>query len=169
LDQEATEKNLRNENLNQYGVIAFATHAEVSGVLEGFNEPFLVLTPPNKSSDNDDGLLTASEISSLNLNARLIILSACNTAAKGNKYADGFSGLVNSFLIAGADSVLATHWPVEDNATYTMISETLKESLKNNVNISESLRDVKLRFINGEFGEAFKKPLFWAPYIMIGK
>ena len=169
LDQEATEKNLKNENLNQYGVIAFATHAEVSGVLEGFNEPFLVLTPPKKSSDNDDGLLTASEISSLNLNARLIILSACNTAAKGNKYADGFSGLVNSFLIAGADSVLATHWPVEDNATYTMISETLKESLKNNVNISESLRDIKLRFINGEFGEEYRKPLFWAPYIMIGK
>ena len=169
LDNEATEKNFKKENLNQYGVIAFATHAEVSGVFDDFNEPFLVLTPPSKSNDEDDGLLTTSEISSLNLNARLVILSACDTAAKGNKYGDGFSGLINSFLIAGADSVLATHWPVEDNASKILITNTFDKIIKKKLSTSEALKQTKIEFIEGIYGDKYKNPLFWAPYVIIGK
>lgn len=169
LGSEATEKNFKKENLQQYGVIAFATHAEVSGIFDGFNEPFLVLTPPSKSTDEDDGLLTTSEISSLNLNARLVILSACDTAAKGNKYGDGFSGLINSFLIAGADSVLATHWPVEDNASKILITQTFDKIIKKKLSTSEALKQTKVEFIDGIYGDKYKNPLFWAPYVIIGK
>jgi CHAT domain-containing protein len=169
LDNLATETNLKNEDLSQYGIISFATHAEVSDKLEGFNEPFLVLTPPKLPSAKDDGLLTTSEIFALNLNARLVILSACDTAAKNNKYADGFSGLVNSFLIAGADSVIASHWRVDDYSTNLLINEILKKAVQGNLNISESMREIKLNFINGSFGEEYKKPLYWAPFILIGK
>jgi CHAT domain-containing protein len=169
LDNEATEKNFKKENLNQYGIIAFATHAEVSGIFDDFNEPFLVLTPPSKSNDEDDGLLTTSEISSLNLNARLVILSACDTAAKGNKYGDGFSGLINSFLIAGADSILATHWPVEDNASKILITQTVDKIIKKKLSTSEALKQTKVEFIEGIYGDKYKNPLFWAPYVIIGK
>ena len=169
LDNEATEKNFKKENLNQFGIIAFATHAEVSGIFDDFNEPFLVLTPPSKSNDEDDGLLTTSEISSLNLNARLVILSACDTAAKGNKYGDGFSGLINSFLIAGADSVLATHWPVEDDASRILITQTFDKIIKKKLSTSEALKQTKIEFIEGIYGDKYKNPLFWAPYVIIGK
>jgi len=169
LDSEATEKNFKGENLSQYGVIAFATHAEVSGIFDGFDEPFLVLTPPSKSTEEDDGLLSTSEISSLNLNARLVILSACDTAAKGNRYGDGFSGLINSFLIAGADSVLATHWPVQDEASKILITQTFDKIIKKKINTSEALKQTKIEFISGIYGDKYKNPLFWAPYILIGK
>ena len=109
-----------------------------------------------------------SEISELDLNTKLIILSACNTASKENKYSEGFTGLINSFFIAGTDSVIATHWPVEDKAGYLLMSETLKKIINNNSSTSEALRETKLEFIDGKYGEEFKKPFYWAPYILIG-
>ena len=58
-------------------------------------------------------MLTTSEISQLDLKSDLV-LSACNTSSKINKYAEGFSGLVSSFFQAGAKSIISTYWPVED-------------------------------------------------------
>ena len=98
LSKEANEDNLKNLDLEKYDIISFATHAAVSGTLEATAEPFLVLTPPKKSSIENDGILTASEISQLNLNAKLVILSACNTAAKENEYAMVFLVLLLPFL-----------------------------------------------------------------------
>ena len=138
------------------------------GTFDDFNEPFLVLSPPKKGSKNNDGLLTTSEISELNLNAELVILSACNTSSKSNKYAAGFSGLINSFFAAGSKSVIATHWPVEDEAGYLLMSETMKKVIKSDLSISEALQSTKLEFIKGKYGERLKKPFYWAPYIYVG-
>ena len=166
--EKASEKNIKDLNLKDYDVISFATHAEVFGSFKDFNEPFLVLSPPKKSSQNDDGLLTTSEISELDLNAELVILSACNTSSKSNKYAAGFSGLINSFFAAGSKSVIATHWPVEDEAGYLLMSETMKKVIKSDLSISKALQNTKIEFIKGKYGEKFKKPLFWAPYVYVG-
>ena len=133
-----------------------------------FNEPFLVLTPPKISSEIDDGLLTSSEVSALNLNANLVILSACDTSAKKNQYASGFSGLISSFLLAGANSVVATHWPVEDNAGYLLMTETMKKFVNSDLDFSEALRETKIEFIKGKFEGKFKNPFFWAPYVYVG-
>src|SRR5262249_8477826 len=98
LGQKATERVLRQHSLDDYRVISFATHALVAGEIEGVTEPALVLTPgpPNSKSQND-GLLTANEISNLVLDANLVILSACNTAASdGHASGRGLSGLANS-------------------------------------------------------------------------
>jgi CHAT domain-containing protein len=116
----------------------------------------------------NDGILTASEISQLNLNANLVILSACNTASKENEYAPGFSGLVAAFFKAGAKSVLATHWPVADKATSIMINETINKTVKKNINLSEALQLTKVQFIEGKYGEKYKNPMYWASYVIIG-
>ena len=116
LQDEATETNLKNTALDQSRVVAFATHGLVSGEIEGLAEPALVLTPPAIPTEQDDGLLTASEIAQLELDADLVILSACNTAAGKEVGAKGFSGLAKSFFYAGARSLLVSHWPVESNA-----------------------------------------------------
>ena len=61
--------------------MAFATHGLVAGELGGVSEPVLVLPPPAEGTESDDGLLTASEVAQLKLNADWVILSACNTVA----------------------------------------------------------------------------------------
>jgi CHAT domain-containing protein len=81
LGERATEAMLRRTTLDRYRVIAFATQGLMSGELEGLAEPALVLTPRAEASPENDGLLTASKIATLKLDADWVVLSACNTAA----------------------------------------------------------------------------------------
>jgi CHAT domain-containing protein len=70
-------------SLAKYKIVHFATHGAVAGEVSRASEPGLLLTPPDKASEADDGYLTASEIAALKLDADWVILSACNTAAGG--------------------------------------------------------------------------------------
>jgi CHAT domain-containing protein len=82
LGGQATERELRKRPLNDYRVISFATHALVAGEIDGITEPALALAPgPDERNQGNDGLLTATEVANLALDANLVILSACNTAA----------------------------------------------------------------------------------------
>ena len=83
LSENANEVKVKNLDLKNFDIISFATHAEVFGNFSDYNEPFLVLSPPENSTIENDGLLTTSEISELNLNSELVILSACNTSSGG--------------------------------------------------------------------------------------
>ncbi|MEZ5983135.1 MAG: CHAT domain-containing tetratricopeptide repeat protein [Parvularculaceae bacterium] len=118
--------------LSKYRVAAFATHALVAGELQrlGLDEPALVLTPP--ANDNpqpaDDGLLRASEVVGLSMNADWVLLTACNTAADdGALGAEPLSGLAKSFFYAGARSILVSHWPAEANATARLATAMIRE------------------------------------------
>ena len=74
-------------------MLHFATHGAMAGELGSAREPGLILTPPEKASEEDDGYLSASEIAALKLDADWVILSACNTAAGGAASAEALSGL----------------------------------------------------------------------------
>ncbi len=89
----ATETAVRtNDRLQDSEVLIFATHGLLPEELDGLDEPGLVFTPPERASALDDGVLSASEATDLKLNARWVILSACNTAT-----ADGQGGWRQSF------------------------------------------------------------------------
>lgn len=108
--------------------VVFATHGLLPGEMGTGSEPGLVLTPPGKASANDDGLLTASEAAALSLSARWVVLSACNTATPGveaGASGESLSSLARSFLYAGADNLLASHWRVADDATAALTVEAL--------------------------------------------
>ena len=120
----ATEAALRAARVVPGSVLAFATHGLVSGEVEGLREPALLLT----AVGDDDGLLTASEIARLDLPARWVLLSACNTAAGAGPDAPGLSGLAQAFIMAGADKILATHWPVRDDMARLIATGTLREA-----------------------------------------
>lgn len=122
----ATEAALRDAQVKPGGVLAFATHGLLSGEVEGLREPALVLYPEGK----DDGLLTASEIARLDLPARWVVLSACNTAAGAGPDAPGLSGLAQSFMLAGAGNIIATHWPVRDDMARAISTGTLAAAAK---------------------------------------
>lgn len=156
----ATKSAVLNAQLKNFRVIAFATH----GLLpteSAVGEPSLVLTPEN---DKDDGLLTTTEIAALHINADLVVLSACNTAAPRAGYdADGLSGLAQSFFHAGAKAVLVSHWSVDVNATHELIK--LLSSAKGK-SVSMALHDamVALRHKQG-----FVRPAFWGPFDLVGR
>jgi CHAT domain-containing protein len=84
LRQAASETTVKRSTLSDYRVVYFATHGLVAGEVKGLAEPSLALTLPKEPSDTDDGLLTASEVAQLKLNADWVVLSACNTIAGDN-------------------------------------------------------------------------------------
>jgi CHAT domain-containing protein/peptidoglycan hydrolase-like protein with peptidoglycan-binding domain len=123
LGDAATKANLHRLPLEQYRLIAFATHGYVADGLTGAREPGLALS----GSTLEETLLTSSEVATLNLDADLVILSACSTASSdGSPGAEGLSGLASAFFYAGARGLLVTHWDIPSGPglelTTTMIS-----------------------------------------------
>ena len=135
--------------------------------MEGLNEPFLVLSPPSGSS-KEDGLLTMSEIMSLDTNAELVVLSACNTAAGDEVGSEGFSGLAKSFFMSGSKSILVSNWYIETYSAKELVINLFK-NLKNNPNsrISSALSTTMLDMVKNQKDRSH--PMFWAPFVIVGK
>jgi CHAT domain-containing protein len=171
LGPRATEPAIRQATLDRYRVIEFATHGLVSGDLEGLAEPALVLTPPETAGSDDDGLLTASEVATLKLNADWVVLSACNTAASdGTPDAGGLSGLARAFFFAGARSVLVSHWPAASEPTVTLVTTAVEELNKNpSIGRAEALRRAEMAMLDPKYPDLFAHPAIWAPFVLAGE
>ena len=167
LKGDATETKIKDNNLKNYNIIHFATHAEVSGAMQGLNEPFLVLTPPNEKTDKDNGLLMMNEIMQLNLNADLVLLSACNTGSTEDQYSGSYSGLAKAFFVAGAKSVLVSNWMVEDAATQKLILKFIDNSSRTRKSFAENL-NLTMRELSNQ-NDQFSHPIFWAPFVFVGQ
>jgi CHAT domain-containing protein len=156
-------------SLAKYKIVHFATHGAVAGQVSHASEPGLLLTPPDKATEIDDGYLSTSEIAGLKLDADWVILSACNTAAGGAQGAEALSGLARAFFYAGARSLLVSHWEVASDATVKLITKAVAE-LKGDPKIgrAEALRRSMLSMIKtGKDYEAH--PAFWAPFVLVGE
>ena len=171
LRERATEMRARAMDLSDYRVIAFATHGLVAGELSGVAEPALVLTPPDEGTEADDGLLTASEIATLDLDADWVILSACNTAAAdGTPGAEGLSGLAKAFFYAGARALLVSHWSVNSEAAVAITTGMLDEMAKEpDIGRAEALRRSMLAVMETKGRDYFAHPMFWAPFVVVGE
>ncbi len=168
---EATESNVRSIDLEGYRVLAFATHAVVSGDLKGLAEPALVLTPPDVGTEEDDGLLTASEVATLKLDADWVILSACNTAAPdGTPDAEALSGLAKAFFYAGSRALLVSHWPVSSEAAVELTTRMLAEHANDpGIGRAEALRRSMLALMMDHENTDFAHPFYWAPFVIVGE
>jgi CHAT domain-containing protein len=166
LGPDATKAGLRTRNLAQYRVVAFATHGLLANELDCQNEPALALSLPAKATKGDDGLLTASEIVGLHLNADWILLSACNTAGPEGLSGEALSGLTRAFFYAGARSVMATHWPVETMATVQLTTLTFENYAKQpKRGKASALHEAQLALMNDP---KTAHPIFWAPFVLVG-
>lgn len=163
----ATEKQLKALPLKDFRVVAFATHGLVSGDLKGYAEAALVLTPPRSASAEDDGLLSASEVAGLDLDADWVILSACNTAAGSDGGAEPLSGLAKAFFYAGARSLLVSHWPVSSTAAVSLTTATVK-AVAVGKSPPEALREAQIAMIDDADGTRRTHPYFWAPFSLVG-
>ena len=171
LRENATERRLRAIDLSVYRIIAFATHGLVAGDIVGLAEPALVMTPPAEGSASDDGLLTASEIAKLELDADWIILSACNTAAPdGSPGSQGFSALARAFFYSGSRALLVSHWPVVSDAAVDLTTRTFAVmSEKKGIGRSEALRRSMLALMSNRDKPHYAHPMFWAPFVVVGE
>jgi tetratricopeptide (TPR) repeat protein len=171
--QDATEHAVKHTKLDGYRIIHFATHAMVAGETAKYtdlSEPALVFTPPPVPSDDDDGLLTSSEIAStLRLNADWVILSACNTADGDRPGAEALSGLARAFFYAGAKSLLVSNWYLDTNAAVQLTTQTVGMMEHEKTMLpAEALRRAMLEFVQHPKNVDDAYPGVWAPFMVVG-
>lgn len=166
LAKDATKGQLRGAGLDRARVVAFATHGLLPSDLICEAEPALALTPGPSNSPDDDGLLKASDITALKVDASLVILSACNTAgADGRLSGESLSGLVRAFFFAGARNVLATHWPIASKPTVALTTGTVADALKHGDDWAGGLRDAQLKMLQDP---KTAHPLLWGAFVLVG-
>lgn len=177
MGSDATETAVKQDaSLANAEVVVFATHGLLPGEMGQTAEPGLVLTPPDAGSVLDDGLLTASEAAELSLAARWLILSACNTATPGGgQGAEALSGLARAFIYAGADSLLASHWRVSDDASAALTVQTIRAG-QSGLTQAEALQAAQNAVRTGtgidgqpleDWASHWAHPSAWAPFTLI--
>lgn len=160
----AQEERIKQTDLSRANLIAFATHGLVSGELRGLWEPALLLgTTPGSG---EDGLLGASEIAQLRLNAEWVILSACNTAAGDTSGAPAYSGLATAFAQAGARGLMLSHWRVRDDAAARLTVGTVR-GWAEGLSRAEALRRAQLALMADRTVPDAAHPAIWAPFVII--
>jgi CHAT domain-containing protein len=161
--------------LAAYRVVHFATHGLLAGDVELMirlqGEPALVLTPPQEPKDIDDnGLLTASKVAELKLNAEWVVLSACNTAAGDKPGAEALSGLARAFFYAGARALLVSHWPVYSDAAVRLTTKAFAEMEPDvGVTRAEAMRRSMVALMDDVSDEDNAHPSVWAPFVLVGE
>jgi CHAT domain-containing protein len=170
LGAAATVTSVNQLALDKYRVVDFATHGLVAGEVNGLSEPALVLTLPERPTSDDDGLLTASRIAKLKLDADWAVLSACNTAAGDKPGAEGLSGLARAFFYAGARALLVSHWPVDSDAAVRLTTGAFSElSAHPGIGRAEALRRSMKSLITDRSSPRNADPAVWAPFVLVGE
>jgi len=181
---------LNRDQLGRARIVVFATHALTAGLPSAVREPALVMTPPAVPTPQDNALLSLTDILDLRLeSADWVILSACNTFdTQGG--GEGFNGLTRAFFHAGAPSILASQWSVDDQATRDLMTRVLEAYAQANLRGAESsqsraedrshvtsrtsraeaLRQGELALITAEHSPPyFAHPHAWAPFVVVGE
>lgn len=158
--REASESNFKSiKNLKDYRQIHFATH----GLINENNPQLsgLLLGLPDAQAD---GFLRIPEIYQLELRAKLVVLSGCQTGRGRLSRANGVESLARAFLAAGTASVIVSLWSVDDRSTSIFMKNFYRNLEIENLTISEALAMSKIDMLQS--GE-FQHPYYWAPFILI--
>ena len=117
-------------------------------------------------NEYDDGILTAQEISTLNLrNLNMVVLSACQTA-QGNITSEGVFGLQRGFKKAGAQSLLLSLWKVDDEATCLLMTEFYKNWIGEGKTKHDALEQAK-QAVRSHKEKGWDDPKYWAAFILL--
>jgi CHAT domain-containing protein len=154
LRKEATEGMLRQYS-KDYSYLHFATHGQFNP--EAPLQSALLLAP----NPQYNGILTVDKLYSLNLNADLVTLSACETGLSKIANGDDLVGLTRGFLYAGSSSIVASLWKVDDLATSHLMMRFYMELDKTNK--GDALRTAQL-----EMKKKYPHPYYWASFQLTG-
>lgn len=114
----------------------------------------------------EDNFLQAYEISHMQLNADLVVLSACETGFGKYQQGEGVMSLARSFMFAGVPSLLVSLWQVNDQST-AAIMKLYYQQLAKGINKVKALQKAKLNYLK-EAENFAQHPAFWAAFIQIG-
>ncbi|MFH1121426.1 MAG: CHAT domain-containing protein [Bacteroidota bacterium] len=158
---EATEKNFK-DIAGKYNILHLAMHTLVNN-----EKPMLSKLVFYQNKDTiEDGMLNTYELFSMNLNAGLAVLSACNTGTGKLMKGEGMMNLARGFIYAGVPGIVMTLWSVEDQSSAEIV-EKFYEYLEDGLSKDEALRQAKLDLISQ--GDPLRShPYYWAAYVTIG-
>lgn len=132
----------------------------------GQNEDQRLLKAAATGIGEEDGLLTGLEAALLNLQGtELVILSACDSGTGEIKIGEGVMSLRRAFRIAGAETVLASHWPVNDKATSRLMTEFIRRWRAGEPRV-QAWRAAQLSLVQSE---ECSNPYFWAAFTLTGQ
>jgi CHAT domain-containing protein len=154
--KKATE-DIAKELTKDYDIIHFASHGEY--IPTAPLASCIRLSPGN----GEDGRLEASEIFDMDIEAVLVVTSACQTAIGQIGRGDEIVGLTRAFIYAGANSVLGSLWNISDEATAVLMKE-FYANIKN-LDSADALRQAQLKMINSK---DFNHPYYWAAFNITG-
>ncbi len=160
--EQATEKNLV-ENISKYKILHFATHGYSSTTNPELSGLFMFdLKNSDKTDITDDGFLYAGEIYNMDLNADLVVLSACKSGSGKIVQGEGSMSLPRVFAFNGVPNVIASLWKIHDTKTKDLML-CFYENILAGKSYSQSLRLAKLKQI-----KAGELPMDWASMVLIG-
>ena len=158
----ASRKQILEGALSDESLIHFATH----GILDdsGMALSGLALSAFDESGAPRPWLLTAEDISRLNLDARLAVLSACDTAGGKMISGEGLVGLARAFQYAGVPNVLASTWKVSDRATSELIRHFYHALLDQQLAPATALSEAQKQM---QASPRWRDPYFWSGFKLI--
>lgn len=159
---DASLETATSDRLKEYRIIHFATH----GVLNNSHPQLsgLVLSLVDRNGKAQDGFLQLHHVQNMKLRADLVVLSGCQTALGRNVRAEGLVGLSRGFMHAGAATVVASLWKIEDNASVKLMELFYRGMLKDRLRPAAALREAqRLMWQEGH------PPSQWAAFIIQGE
>lgn len=163
-DTEANEVKFMDQ-VENYNILHLAMHAYANHDKPSKSK---LLFTQSETDSLEDNFLHAFEISNLNLNSDLVVLSACSTGNGKVRTGEGVQSLSKAFSAAGAKATVHSLWKVPDAATsYIMIE--FYNNLKNGLRKDEALRQAKIKYLEDDaISSAQKDPYYWAGFVANG-
>lgn len=159
---QASESKFKSLNLKEYTTIHFATHGLVNEENPELSQIFLA----NEALDSkEDGSLYAGELYNIEMNADLVVLSACETGTGKVTKGEGIIGLSRALIFSGAENLIVSLWKVSDQSTADLMMYFYREKSTKKDN-SSAINEAKKTLITSE---DYSSPYFWAPFILVGE
>jgi CHAT domain-containing protein len=167
--KNVTEKDIKalsdNWKFYDYKVLHFATHGLI---VPEVPELSALVFSQFKDMGKEDGYLRTEEIAKMEIKADLVNLSAFDTGVGEIYEDDGFARLIHSFVLSGAKAVSLSLWRVADQSTSQFMATMYGLVQDKDMSYIDAITEVKRQFLNGDFGEKYKAPYYWAPFVYYG-
>jgi CHAT domain-containing protein len=164
LDFDASRDLFTSGRLADYRVLHISTHGvDRAG---DSTRSGLVLSLVDRDGSPREGLLSIADVANLHLNADIVALSACSTAA-GRRFAgEGSLSLARGFLYAGADRVIATRFQIDDESAATLLSGFYRHLWQDGLAPSAALRQAQMELRRDP---RWRSPFYWAAFVIQGE
>jgi CHAT domain-containing protein len=160
----ANREQLLKTDLSQYAILHFATH--------GFLDPKqpensgILLSTVDREGKTQNGFVGLQDIYSLRAPVDLVVLSACQTGLGKNVRGEGLIGLTRGFMYAGASTVIASLWKVDDKVTAELMKQFYANMLQNGMPPAKALQEAQITIRKKP---QWHSPYYWAAFTIQGE